>query len=112
MPWTPVNGIRLYYQSYGTGPALVFAHGAGGNHLSWWQQVPFFAARYRCVVFDQRAFGRSADAAGGAGRARAQRRGPSLPGQAGRRAAPATGAPGAGVPVPAHRAAEPAATPR
>ncbi len=68
MPWAPVNGIRLYYLTYGKGPALVLTHGAGGNHLSWWQQIPHFARRYRCVVFDQRAFGRSPDARGGRGR--------------------------------------------
>lgn len=68
MSWAPVNGIRLYYRARGKGPALVFAHGAGGNHLSWWQQVPHFARRCRCVVFDQRAFGRSRDESGGQGR--------------------------------------------
>lgn len=68
MPHAPINGIRLYYQAQGAGPALVFAHGAGGNHLSWWQQVPHFAPRYRCLVFDHRAFGRSADAKDGPGR--------------------------------------------
>jgi 3-oxoadipate enol-lactonase len=62
MPWLPSGEARLYYQAQGQGPALVFAHGAGGNHLSWWQQVPYFAQRYRCVAFDHRAFGRSADA--------------------------------------------------
>ena len=61
MPFAPVNGIRLYYETHGDGPALVFAHGAGGNHLSWWQQIPFFAQRFRCITFDHRAFGRSAD---------------------------------------------------
>lgn len=68
MPWASVNGIRLYYETHGKGPPLVFAHGAGGNHLSWWQQVPLFAGRYRCVVFDHRAFGRSQNARGGPGR--------------------------------------------
>jgi 3-oxoadipate enol-lactonase len=68
MPWVPVNGTRLYYEAHGAGPALVFAHGAGGNHLSWWQQVPYFAARYRTVVFDHRAFGRSLDGRGAQGR--------------------------------------------
>ena len=42
---------------------LVFAHGAGGNHLSWWQQVPHFMDRYTCVVFDHRGYGRSVDTA-------------------------------------------------
>lgn len=68
MPWAPINGIRLYYQTYGKGPALVFAHGAGGNHLSWWQQIPHFARRHRCAVFDHRGFGRSVDVRAGPGR--------------------------------------------
>jgi pimeloyl-ACP methyl ester carboxylesterase len=39
---------------------MVFAHGMGGNHLSWWQQVPEFVRRgYRVVTFDHRGFGRS-----------------------------------------------------
>ena len=33
----------LYYEVSGSGPALLFAHGLGGNHLSWWQQVAHFA---------------------------------------------------------------------
>ncbi len=61
MTWADINGIRLYYQAQGSGPALVFAHGAGGNHLSWWQQLPEFAKHYRCVTFDHRAFGRTED---------------------------------------------------
>jgi pimeloyl-ACP methyl ester carboxylesterase len=32
-----VNGIDLYYEEHGAGPEVVFAHGAGGNHLSWRQ---------------------------------------------------------------------------
>lgn len=65
MPLAAVNGIHLYYESHGEGPALVFAHGAGGNHLSWWQQVPAFSREYRCVTFDHRAFGLSRDVTGG-----------------------------------------------
>ena len=62
MPWAAVNGIRLYYEAIGSGPPVVFAHGAGGNHLSWWQQLPYFSPSYRCIAFDHRAFGRSLDA--------------------------------------------------
>jgi len=64
MPFAEVNGIRLYYESQGQGPAIVFAHGAGGNHMSWWQQVPAFSAAYRCITFDHRAFGQSLDLTG------------------------------------------------
>jgi pimeloyl-ACP methyl ester carboxylesterase len=47
---------EIYYEVAGKGPALVFAHGLGGNHLSWWQQVAHFAPRYTCVVFSHRGF--------------------------------------------------------
>ena len=71
MPFAAVNGIRLYYESHGSGQAVVFAHGAGGNHLSWWQQVPVFARRFCCITFDHRAFGRSRDGVDGDARGRA-----------------------------------------
>src|SRR2546421_1822789 len=62
------DGFRLYYEDTGgPGPTLLFLHGAGGNHLSWWQQVPVFAEEYRCVTMDQRGFGQSPDVAGGPG---------------------------------------------
>ncbi len=65
MPFAPVNSIELYYEVHGpkpgSAPAVVFAHGAGGNHLSWWQQVPHFMDRFTCVVFDHRGYGRSTD---------------------------------------------------
>jgi 3-oxoadipate enol-lactonase len=64
MPFADVNGIRLYYESHGSGPAVVFAHGAGGNHLSWWQQIPAFSKQFRCITFDHRAFGLSRDGHG------------------------------------------------
>ena len=40
MPRIPINGIEMDYQEYGEGDAVVFLHGAGGNLLSWWQQIP------------------------------------------------------------------------
>lgn len=68
MSWARINGIHLYYQIDGSGRPLVFAHGAGGNHLSWAQQIPFFSRRYRCITFDHRAFGLSPDRPDGPGR--------------------------------------------
>jgi 3-oxoadipate enol-lactonase len=61
MPFLKTGEAALYYETHGSGPPIVFAHGAGGNHLSWWQQVPFFSSRYTCVTFDHRGFGQSAD---------------------------------------------------
>jgi pimeloyl-ACP methyl ester carboxylesterase len=50
------NDCRIHYELAGSGPALVFAHGLGGNHLSWWQQVAHFAPDHTCVVFSHRGF--------------------------------------------------------
>jgi 3-oxoadipate enol-lactonase len=36
----PIGKFQLYYERAGSGPAIVFLHGLGGNHLSWWQQMP------------------------------------------------------------------------
>lgn len=73
MPFLDVTGGRIYYERHGPkpgdAPAIVFAHGAGGNHLSWWQQVPHFRRRYTCVVFDHRGFGQSEDTDGRMGAA-------------------------------------------
>ena len=56
MPKARVNNIDLHYETEGEGPAVVFCHGVGGNHMSWWQQVPEFSRRFQCVVLDQRGF--------------------------------------------------------
>jgi 3-oxoadipate enol-lactonase len=61
MPTMNANGARLYYEVHGSGEAIVFAHGRGGNHLSWWQQIPAFADDFRCISFDHRSFGASSN---------------------------------------------------
>jgi pimeloyl-ACP methyl ester carboxylesterase len=58
-------GCKLHYEVAGTGPAIVFAHGLGGNHLSWFQQVAHFAPRFTCVTFAHRGFAPSSPIAGG-----------------------------------------------
>jgi pimeloyl-ACP methyl ester carboxylesterase len=47
---------RIAYEVTGTGPAIVFAHGLGGNLMSWWQQVAHFSRHYTCVAFSHRGF--------------------------------------------------------
>lgn len=68
------EAFRLYYEVHGPAPAphaataVLLAHGAGGNAMSWWQQVPALADRYPVITFDHRAFGRSPDVPEGPGR--------------------------------------------
>src|SRR5215475_4235065 len=49
-------GCRIYYEVTGSGPPIIFAHGLGSNHLTWWQQVPHFSDRYTCVTFAHRGY--------------------------------------------------------
>ena len=51
-----VDGAEIHYEVCGRGPAIVFAHGLGGSHLSWWQQVGALAHRHTCVTFAHRGF--------------------------------------------------------
>jgi pimeloyl-ACP methyl ester carboxylesterase len=60
------GGAEIYYEVTGQGPAVVFAHGLGGNHLSWWQQLAHFAPRRTCVAFAHRGFPPSSPVAGAA----------------------------------------------
>jgi 3-oxoadipate enol-lactonase len=57
-------GCRLHYEVAGSGPAIVFAHGLGGNHMSWFQQVAHFAQHFTCVTFAHRGFAPSSPIAG------------------------------------------------
>ncbi len=61
------DGEEIYHEVSGEGECIVFCHGAGGNHASWYQQVPAFARGYRLITWDQRGFGRSTNRADRAG---------------------------------------------
>ncbi len=56
-----LNGIRMYYEETGTGPALLLLHGGAGSGAQFAAQVPFFAARYRVIVPDACGQGRTTD---------------------------------------------------
>jgi pimeloyl-ACP methyl ester carboxylesterase len=58
-------GCTIHYEVTGKGPAIVFAHGLGGNHMSWWQQVAHFSSRFMCVTFAHRGFAPSSVISGG-----------------------------------------------
>jgi pimeloyl-ACP methyl ester carboxylesterase len=64
MPYVTSGESRLYYEDVGEGPAVVLAHGVGGNHASWFNQVPTLSKRYRAIAIDHRAFGNSEDVEG------------------------------------------------
>jgi pimeloyl-ACP methyl ester carboxylesterase len=59
-----VNGIRIYYEVYGSGPPLLLIHGNGGSIRDWRCQIQRFSRSYRVVVTDSRAHGKSDDGDG------------------------------------------------
>jgi len=58
------NGIRMYVEEHGHGPALVLLHGGVGNGMQFEKQVPAFAQHFRVIVPDLRAQGRTSDGTG------------------------------------------------
>jgi len=59
MPFETLNGAKIYYQDQGKGFPIVLAHGLGGDHTMWVNQVAAFKDKYRVVVWDVRGHGRS-----------------------------------------------------
>ncbi|MDR3513376.1 MAG: alpha/beta hydrolase [Caulobacteraceae bacterium] len=64
MPYVASGRSQLYYEVYGEGPPVILAHGVGGNHASWFNQVPTLSRRYQTIVIDHRAFGNAEDVEG------------------------------------------------
>lgn len=54
-------GAEIYWQAHGAGPAVVLAHGIGGNHAIWYRQIDALARSNRVITFDHRGFGLSRD---------------------------------------------------
>jgi len=54
------DGARIWYVSYGAGPAVLLLHGGLGHSGNWGHQVPtLLDAGYRVVLIDSRGHGRS-----------------------------------------------------
>ena len=64
MPIASVNGQNLYYEDTGgRGPVLVFSHGLLMDHTMFAPQVQALQDRYRCISWDERGHGQTADPA-------------------------------------------------
>jgi pimeloyl-ACP methyl ester carboxylesterase len=57
----PVNGIKIWYATFGKagGEPVILLHGGLANSNYWGHQVPVLAERYRVIVMDSRGHGRS-----------------------------------------------------
>ena len=55
------RGFKMYYETYGQGEPLVIIHGNGGSINNFLFQIPYFSAKYRVIIADSRAHGKSVD---------------------------------------------------
>lgn len=56
-----VNDIKMYYEVYGEGEPLLLIHPNSGSIGYWGNQIDFFSKKYKVIVCDSRAQGRSYD---------------------------------------------------
>jgi pimeloyl-ACP methyl ester carboxylesterase len=57
--YAPVNGIRIWYATFGRGAPVLLLHGGLANSNYWGNQIPALARSYRVIVMDSRGHGRS-----------------------------------------------------
>jgi len=58
MPYLDRDGVRIYYEERGSGPAVLLTHGYGASARMWKGQAPL-SDRYRLIEWDLRGHDRS-----------------------------------------------------
>lgn len=59
MPKTKINNTEIYYETAGSGAAVLFIHGLGSSTRDWELQIPAFSKNYQTITFDLRGHGQS-----------------------------------------------------
>ena len=59
MPTIDRDGVSIYYEAHGQGPALLLSHGYGATCRMWDGQIAAFAENWRVIVWDMRGHGQS-----------------------------------------------------
>ena len=57
--FAPVNGIKVWYATFGHGEPVVLLHGGLANANYWGHQVRALQRHYQVIVMDSRGHGRS-----------------------------------------------------
>jgi pimeloyl-ACP methyl ester carboxylesterase len=56
-----IRGFSMYCEIYGEGQPLLIIHGNGGSISNFAFQIPYFSKKYRVIIADSRAQGKSKD---------------------------------------------------
>ncbi len=56
-----IRGFKMYCEVYGEGEPLLIIHGNGGSIDNFLKQIPYFSKKYKVIIADSRAQGKSID---------------------------------------------------
>ncbi len=56
-----IRGFKMYCEVYGEGQPLLIIHGNGGSINNFIYQIPYFSQKYKVIIADSRAQGKSKD---------------------------------------------------
>jgi len=56
-----IRGFKMYVEVYGEGQPLLIIHGNSGSINNFIYQIPYFSKKYKVIIADSRAQGKSAD---------------------------------------------------
>jgi pimeloyl-ACP methyl ester carboxylesterase len=59
MPFAQSGNTRIWYDTRGTGPALLLVPGQGSDHTGWLPLVPLYSRESQVILFDHRGTGQS-----------------------------------------------------
>jgi pimeloyl-ACP methyl ester carboxylesterase len=59
MAYLTRDGVRIYYEHHGQGPAVLLTHGYGATSHMWAGQIENFKERYHMIVWDMRGHGQT-----------------------------------------------------
>ena len=65
MPHINRNGVKVYYESFGSGTPIVFLHPWSTNRFIWAFQLMAFSRTHQCIAVDHRGHGQSDKPDGG-----------------------------------------------
>ena len=56
-----IRGFKMYCEVYGQGQPLLIIHGNGGSIANFMYNIPYFSTKYKVIIADSRAQGKSMD---------------------------------------------------
>lgn len=59
MPYSTSNGLKIWYEVNGDGPAMIFVHANPFDNTLWTYQIAHFSTWFRVISIDIRGYGRS-----------------------------------------------------